>query len=200
MANGTGDMRWALNACCLALDGAAEEAAAAEMAAIEAAALQQAGAAGAGPSGSAAGAAGGKRRVGMRHMAAALAKLTGGWVGVRGWVWVGWPGGALRNRGEVASVWAHAEPREPAQPLLRARTPAARAPPGAPRPAGPAGGIGLNSSSVQALQALPPQQKLLMVTVGKLLSERCLCGAACWLGGWMGGQAGSRVQQGCCSW
>jgi hypothetical protein len=35
----------------------------------------------------------------------------------------------------------------------------------------PAGGIGLSNTNVQAIRALPPQQKLLVCTAGKLLGE-----------------------------
>ncbi|KAI3427369.1 hypothetical protein D9Q98_010285 [Chlorella vulgaris] len=110
MANGSGDMRWALEACSQALELAVKEAAAAaataasEVAAVQAAAADR-------PAGAAAASSGPppSRLVGLRHMAAALSRITGG--------------------------------------------------------------IGLSNTNVQAIRALPPQQKLLVCTAGKLLGD-----------------------------
>ncbi|KAL4853005.1 Cell division control protein 6 [Chlorella vulgaris] len=109
MANGSGDMRWALEACSQALELAVKEAAAAAAAAAsEVAAVQEAADR---PAGAAAASSGPppSRLVGLRHMAAALSRITGG--------------------------------------------------------------IGLSNTNVQAIRALPPQQKLLVCTAGKLLGD-----------------------------
>lgn len=50
-----------------------------------------------------------------------------------------------------------------------------------------AGGIGAGNANVQAIRALPPQQQLLMVTVGKLLGELFVwvcASSACSMPGW----------------
>ena len=137
MANGNGDMRRALEACTLALKLCTDEAA---EAAAEAAAQQAAQQVAQQP---------GKRGVGMRQMAAALSRVTGGlgWGGVLGL--------AVKWKGRHGVAAAGSLPESCAGQRQRLRAPGAPTPlvlcPVAPRPSG----IGIGINSVMLTHHLP---------------------------------------------